>query len=131
MFIFDKLFKPIQYLFIKHNEKKWFDFILPFIFALIISLIIHFLPKPISLIGTDGVISLVNGMLQILSGFYIASMAAVSTFQKQGMDKIMDGSPVILFGNALTRRQFLTYLFGYLAFMSIFMALLHNTVVPR
>ncbi|EIS0823132.1 hypothetical protein LY062_004648, partial [Salmonella enterica] len=86
------------------------------------------LPKNISLIGKDSLISLVNGILQILSGFYIASMAAVATFQKKGMDNIMDGVAPTLRGKKLTRRRFLTYLFGYLAFMSITLYFVGGTV---
>lgn len=119
MSLFAKIITPIDYLMISHNEKKWFDFLLPVIASFIIVLIINLLPKNISLIGKDSLVSLVNGILQILSGFYIASMAAVATFQKKGMDSIMDGVPPRLRGKKLTRRRFLTYLFGYLAFISI------------
>lgn len=117
----DKLLKPMNYMGIKHAEKRWFDIYLPLCLAVLICIIIFNLPKPIALIGKDSLISLVNGILQILSGFYIASMAAVATFQKEGMDKYMDGIPPKLKGVPLTRRNFLTYLFGYLAFMSILM----------
>lgn len=117
----DKLLKPLSYLGIKHSEKRWFDIYLPACLAVLIGIIIFNLPKPIALLGKDSLISLVNGILQILSGFYIASMAAVATFQKEGMDNYMDGIPPKLKGVSLTRRNFLTYLFGYLAFMSILM----------
>jgi hypothetical protein len=117
----DKLFKPMGYISIKHSEKYWFDLFIPALLALLIATIIFMLPKPIILLGKDSLISLVNGILQILSGFYIASMAAVATFQKEGMDEYMVGKPPKLKGKSLTRRNFLTYLFGYLAFMSILM----------
>ncbi len=119
MSLLAKIKTPIDYLMISHNEKKWFDFILPVIASFIVVFIINLLPKSISLIGKDSLVSLVNGILQILSGFYIASMAAVATFQKKGMDSVMDGVAPMLRGEKLTRRRFLTYLFGYLAFISI------------
>lgn len=119
MSLFAKILTPIDYLWISHNEKKWFDFLLPIFAATIMVIAINYLPKNISLIGKDSVVSLVNGILQILSGFYIASMAAVATFQKKGMDSLMDGTAPTLRGKKLTRRRFLTYLFGYLAFISI------------
>ncbi|WP_229518673.1 hypothetical protein [Pantoea agglomerans] len=121
MSIFNKVMTPIDYLSISHNEKRWFDFVIPLFTAGIIVLIINLLPKHISFIGKDSLVSLVNGILQILSGFYIASMAAVATFQKPGMDDVMTGVPPKLRGKNLTRRKFLTYLFGYLAFISIAM----------
>ena len=119
MSLLAKIKTPIDYLMISHNEKKWFDFILPVIASFIVVVIINLLPKSISLIGKDSLVSLVNGILQILSGFYIASMAAVATFQKKGMDSVMEGVAPMLRGEKLTRRRFLTYLFGYLAFISI------------
>ncbi|EIC3510599.1 hypothetical protein ACSRB9_10990 [Salmonella enterica] len=128
MSLLSKIITPIDYLMISHSEKKWFDFILPITVSCIAVIIINILPKNISLIGKDSLISLVNGILQILSGFYIASMAAVATFQKKGMDNIMDGVAPTLRGKKLTRRRFLTYLFGYLAFMSITLYFVGGTV---
>lgn len=117
----DKLFKPLNYIAIRHREKLWFDLFIPALLAIALTVMLSLLPKPIAYVGKDGLISLVNGILQILSGFYIASMAAVATFQREGMDDKLEGSPVTLKRHLLTRRQFLTYLFGYLAFMSILM----------
>ncbi|QLO96966.1 hypothetical protein EKS35_04200 [Enterobacter hormaechei subsp. steigerwaltii] len=119
MYVISKVFTPIAYLRIKHPEKRFFDWFLPLLTAAIITFAIAYLPKSVSIIGKDSLVSLVNGILQILSGFYIASMAAVATFSKEGMDDVMDGDPPTLKGVKLTRRKFLTYLFGYLAFMSI------------
>lgn len=120
---FKKILTPVDYIRIKHPEKKVFDVAIPLIFSVIITSFIFYLDNPITLLAKDGLISVVNGILQILSGFYIAAMAAVATFQKTGMDEVMDGSPPKLKGKDLTRRKFLTYLFGYLAFSSIFMYL--------
>ncbi|MEH0785451.1 hypothetical protein H4F26_21935 [Vibrio alginolyticus] len=94
---------------------------LPALLAALATYGLSCLPKPIALIGDKSLVSIVNGLLQILSGFYIASMAAVATFQKEGMDEKLDGKAPKLNGKAVSRRQFLTYLFGYLAYMSILM----------
>jgi len=114
-----KMLTLINYLKIKHPEKRVFDFWMPALISLVIGFLLYLLDRPIPLLSKDGLISVVNGILQILSGFYIASMAAVATFQKNGMDDIMEGTPPTLDGQDLTRRKFLTYLFGYLAFSSI------------
>lgn len=119
MSVFSKVFTPIDYVRIKHPEKRFFDWILPVLTAAAITVVISILPKSVSIIGKDSLVSLVNGILQILSGFYIASMAAVATFSKEGMDDVMQGEPPKLKKQKLTRRKFLTYLFGYLAFMSM------------
>lgn len=124
MSTFKKILTPINYVRIKHPEKRVFDIFIPLIIAILITIFIFSLDTPIPIISKDGLISVINGILQILSGFYIASMAAVATFQKSGMDSIMDGAPPTLKGKELTRRKFLTYLFGYLAFSSIMMYLI-------
>lgn len=123
MFIFDKLLKPVHYILISNTEKRWFDIWLPLICATACTVLIYvFLPKPISFLGKDSIVSLSNGILQILSGFYIASMAAIATFNREGMDDVMAGADTPrLRGERMSRRSFLSYLFGYLAFLSIVM----------
>ena len=122
MFIVDKLLKPLRYIQISNSEKRWFDLWLPVISAILVTVLIYMLPQPISFLGKDSIVSLSNGILQILSGFYIASMAAVATFNRDGMDDPMAGGDCpCLDGRNLTRRGFLSYLFGYLAFTSILM----------
>lgn len=121
MFITSKLFAPLNYLRIKHSEKYWFDFILPVFFSIAILAVTNFLDANVNFLGDNGVIQLANGILQILAGFYIASLAAVATFSRPEMDNVMQGIAPQLKGAPLTRRVFVTHLFGYLAFMSIFL----------
>nr|DAF87112.1 MAG TPA: hypothetical protein [Phage sp. ctHEp8] len=121
MFITSKLFAPLNYLRIKHSEKYWFDFILPVFFSIVILAATNALDTNINFLGDNGVIQLVNAILQILAGFYIASLAAVATFSRPEMDNVMQGIAPQLKGKPLTRRVFVTHLFGYLAFMSIFL----------
>ncbi|MGK9996690.1 hypothetical protein O6197_24780, partial [Salmonella enterica subsp. enterica] len=80
----------------------------------------------ISLIETNGLLLQVNGLLQVLIGFYIAALAAVSTFSSSSIDEVMAGVPPTLVEKfrgqkltvELTRRRFVCYLFGYLALVS-------------
>ncbi|MEJ1644057.1 hypothetical protein SMA60_27945, partial [Escherichia coli] len=59
-------------------------------------------------------------------GFYIAALAAVSTFSSPSIDEVMAGDPPTLLEKfrgqkikvELTRRRFVCYLFGYLALVS-------------
>lgn len=121
------LFAPVNYLRIRHPEKRWFDFVLPAVIACIASLIYWFLPVPFAMLGSKGLVPQVNGLLQVLTGFYIAALAAVATFQGKGMDERMAGDPPVIKEYrrkkgrdvALTRRRFLCYLFGYLAMVSL------------
>lgn len=106
-----------------------YDFGYPFIFGTGITLLISVSPFPIQIFGNSGLLNLIIGILQILAGFYIASLAAVSTFAKEGMDDLMAGkTPELLvlknnkeISEKLTRRRFLSLMFGYLAFISIFL----------
>jgi hypothetical protein len=93
------------------------------------TILLILLPRPLPVFGGDGLIKVITGILQILTGFYIASLAAVATFDKQGMDDPMPGKPIALNvkrrghtkSEILTRRRFLCLLFGYLALLSFFL----------
>lgn len=119
--------KPFKYLLIKHDEKKWFDIVIPAILAACFSFLFYRLEKPFPLVSSGGLIPQVNSLLQMLIGFYIASLAAVATFGNESIDEVMAGTPPTLKMKVkgvpsivpLTRRRFLCYLFGYLALMSI------------
>lgn len=118
-FILQKLCEPLRYLKITHREKTFFDYVLPAI-ATAIFLVVnqYLLPKPLLFLGEKSIVSIVNGILQMLSGFYIASLAAVATFSRPEIDEQMLNAPT-LNSIPVTRRLFLTHLFGYLAFTSI------------
>ncbi|MEB7708418.1 hypothetical protein [Citrobacter braakii] len=121
-----KLFSPLSYLRIKHEEKKWYDFIVPFAVSVFLTIAYHFHANKIPLIETNGLLLQVNGLLQVLIGFYIAALAAVSTFSSATIDEVMAGDPPTLLEEfrgkkmtvLLTRRRFVCYLFGYLALVS-------------
>lgn len=122
-----QLFTPLRYLRIENPQKRWFDVWFPLgITALAMALLVAS-PWHIKIFGVDGLIAAITGLLQILIGFFIASLAAVATFQRPGLDATIEGTPASLKetrrGRAvtvsLTRRKFLCYLFGYLALVGI------------
>ena len=69
----------------------------------------------------------VNALMGILVGFYIAALAAVSSFSNENLDQVMKGRPPMLttvrkgdeIEETLTRRRFLAILFGYCATLAI------------
>ena len=76
-----------------------------------------------------------TSFIGLLSGFFIASLAAIATFGGKGLDSEMIGNGKVTLTHkspcgdnddveALTRRRFLSFLFGFLAFMSIVCSLL-------
>lgn len=75
----------------------------------------------------DKLIGDVNALMGILVGFYIAALAAVSSFSNENLDQVMKGRPPTLITvrkgqeikETLTRRRFLAILFGYCATLAI------------
>lgn len=122
-----RLTRPLDYLRIEHPSKRYYDRWVPLFFATPMIIWFVFIPGGVSIFSPSGVVDKINGLLQILTGFYIASLAAVATFNKESMDKPMIGEPPILDvgeGKApeiLTRRRFLSLMFGYLALSSLFL----------
>ncbi|OTP84545.1 hypothetical protein [Gilliamella apicola] len=116
------VFSPLSYLKIKQPQKRWFDYILPILLSIFFSFIIIYCDinyKNIELFSDKGIINIINNLTQILSGFYLTSMAAIATFPNKDMDKVMDGIPPKIDNKDLTRREFLIRLFGYLCFVCI------------
>jgi len=124
-----RLLVPLVYLRIRRPDKFLDEIVLPAAFLALSLVIFWVIDWKIQVFGDKGLISGVGSYLQIVTGFYIASLAAVATFNQKDMDKRMDGdSPILtpgwLINNApetLTRRRFLCFLFGYLSFCSIFL----------
>lgn len=122
-----QLLTPLNYLRIQHSQKYLFDYFIPLVIALILLMGLMASLIPINIFGNNGLISVITGLIQILVGFYIAALAAVATFQKEGLDSFLAGEGATLFVKRqgiikpvqLTRRKFVCYLFGYLAFVGI------------
>ena len=127
--LISRLFKPLDYLRVYHSQKRKYDLWIPLIIATIFTGILFYLPTPVDITGDRGLLVIFTGLLQILIGFYIASLAAVATFDRPSMDEIMRGDPPTLRiqvkGKAeieyLTRRRFLCLMFGYLSLLSFFL----------
>lgn len=126
-----RLSKPLDYLRIQHPAKTKYDLVIPLACTVAGVCLFYFMPKTPAIFGQNGLISLINSLLQVLTGFFIASLAAVATFNKEGMDNTMPGDPprlrVMERGRIkiidLSRRRFLSLMFGYLSFISLFLYL--------
>lgn len=137
-----RLLRPLDYLRIRHAQKIWYDWTIPIVIAVAVLLVIELLPGEIQVLGEHGLVSIVTGLLQVLTGFYIASLAAVATFGKPEMDAVMDGEPPTLKTEMrghpvkvdLSRRRFLSLMFGYLALLSLalyFLGAAGNLIAPN
>jgi len=119
---------PLSYLRIDRRGKVFDELVLPLFFLLLTFLVFWLLDWKIVVFGSSGLVSGVGSYLQVVTGFYIASLAAVATFNQKNMDVRMAGdSPTLTvewkgrrLEEQLTRRRFLCFLFGYLSFLSIF-----------
>lgn len=121
------ILKPLQYLRIEHGTKRLWDFVYPAIVATTMLALQCFLSLDLQFVGPDGVLRQVNGLLGVLSGFYIASLTALSVIQTPSLAEKMAGQapklPVMRRGRRykkeLKRGEFMRYLFGYLSLLSI------------
>jgi hypothetical protein len=124
-----QIFTPLLYLRISHAQKRRFDLWIPlFLTAIFLSALyfsdywsIAYDANTKQSIISDRILTL----LSALSGFFVAALAAIATFNGKNLDELMLGDPPTLrhgkYKNEpekLTRRRFLSFLFGYLAFAS-------------
>ena len=141
----DMIFKPLYYLKIKWEvdgqiSKKQFDYHIPVLFSIVISIILILIdffvkiPDKSSInpnIFDSDFAALICGFLQTIPGFYIAALAAIATLNSVTMDRPMVGTPpteMIIETNPyrevvvpVSRRLFLSSLFAYLSFVSLFL----------
>lgn len=136
-----QLLVPCNYLRIRQGSglltsKRVYDYVLPAVLTASTVGICVVISAPLAL-GRHGILmkSLAD-LLALLIAFYMAALAAVSTFERKGIDEKLKGSDALLNvlnhdtgkrgDKKLSYRQFISYLFGYLAFLSLvlFMAML-------
>lgn len=129
--IFYQLSRPVSYLSIEDQSKWKIDWLLPFALAIAINFGYLVLPDRPDFYGEDGLMQEFQGFLEILPGFFLAALAAIATFNKEDLDRLLpEPTPKIgiriknkSLTIGLTRRRMLSYLFGYLTFLSVFLCL--------
>lgn len=123
-----RIFVPLRYLKIDHPEKRKFDLLLPLILGVFFALPMLSSQFRSDALLTFDVIGKISNFLGVLTGFFIAALAAVATFGKQEMDDPMPGEPPVrlehkvnteTYFENLSRRRFLSFLFGYMAFLTL------------
>lgn len=126
-----EILRPFSYLKIKHPAKKTFDWIVPVILSLIVTVVIAVLAPDGILYGKSGLVKEVLGLVEILPGFYVAALAAIATFNRRDIDKLMPKPEPMLSVRSgghdvqigLTRRRFLSMLFAFLTAESLMVAI--------
>ncbi len=117
---------PLIYLKVVNSRKNRIDYTAP-LFATVGGLPFLIFFGDINIFSAGGLIFGVNGLLQLLTGFFITALAAIATFpgtSSYPVDEPLSGEGATLaHGDEdvedLTRRRFLCLLFGYLAFVSL------------
>jgi len=111
------LLTPLRYLRIRHSAKWAYDFWVPL--GLAVGLTVPAIFLPVNIFADKGFCYYILDLVKLLTGFYIASLGVVANLHREGLDLVMEGEhPPTLDNVKITRRQFLTALFGYLAFLS-------------
>lgn len=114
------------YITVRHPQKFIWDFWISPIVGACVFILFVVAGDAANISGNDGFLDQVSGLLSIFSGFFITSLAAVVSFNSDGMDRVMPGQAPTIRGKSgsedpLTRRRFLCMLFGYLALSSVFL----------
>lgn len=140
-----RLFVPLRYLRIRHSERAKFNVYVPVLLTFIAAMPLLIPAFRADAMASTSLVNRSSDLLSVLTGFFVAALAAVATFGNPEMDEpIAGGDPVTLSlgGQApieLTRRRFLSYLFGYLAFASfaiyglgfLFVGAQHYLIAPK
>jgi hypothetical protein len=110
-------------------ERQWkFDIGLPLILLVVFASPLLSAGFRADAMGTLDIVAKISSFLGVLTGFYIAALAAVATFGKAEMDDPMPGEPggrlehrvnAETYFERLSRRRFLSFLFGYMAFLTL------------
>lgn len=129
MFLPTQLFRPLLYLKINHKTKMFYDWVLPLVLASLTLVLFYYFPNKPNIFGKNGYLEIIQSLVCLLIPFFIAALAAIATFHRPSMDQELDGDPATItvwdnikqdyVSNPLTRRQFLSFLFGYLSFNSL------------
>lgn len=131
-----KLLKPFLFLKIKNGNHAIYQICIP----IVLSVVIYFLTGISNGGPSFEFYSQVQQFLFVLAPFNLAALAAIATFQATSLDSPLSGmnKPVLVRvvrgasqEETLTRRRFLTLLFGYitaLCFALIVLGLLHALV---
>lgn len=122
-----KVFTVLSFLRLRSPDIFWYQWIYPtIVFALIFGGF-QFWADQFLTFDKDKLIGDVNALMGILVGFYIAALAAVSSFSNENLDQVMKGrAPTLItvrkgdiIKETLTRRRFLAIIFGYCATLAI------------
>lgn len=122
-----KIFTVFSFLRLRSADLFWYQWIYPTVVFFVVFGSFLLWGDQFLKFDQEELIGDVNSLMGILVGFYIAALAAVSSFANDNLDQVMKGRAPTLTsvrkGDAiketLTRRRFLAVIFGYCATLAI------------
>lgn len=130
-----KLLTAFSFFRLRSDDIIFFQFVYPTIMSVAMLLAHRLLSGSYVTIKLESFVGSATTLMGVLIGFYIAALAAVTSFPNESLNSIMSGrAPTIQerVGSErvkLTRRRFLSILLGYCAFLSIFIFVLGSISV--
>jgi hypothetical protein len=119
-----RLLNGFSFLRVQYDERNHYNWIAVGI-AVAVSCLYGFSPNKPALMGDLGLLKDLKDFVQVLFPFYVAALAAVATFTREGLDdETVGGKALVWIGSRLvplTRRQFVCRLFGYCSVLSMFL----------
>lgn len=121
------LLTPLKFLRIKSEGLFWYQWTAPALLSFFSIGLYYLSPVEISIFGDRGILSQLNSFFGVVIGFYIAGLAAISSFPAEHLDREISGHPTVLRSQKggvaveenLTRRRLMAYSFGYCVFIAI------------
>ena len=116
-----------SFLRIKGPDVCWYQWVYPTVLAILVFGGYLVLRESAITLDEDTIIRDIVSLMGSLVGFYIASLAAVASFKREILDERLKGRPTVLITvrgdcrkeEVLTRRRFLSIVFGYCASVSM------------
>lgn len=123
--IMRQLAAPLRYYQFYNKAKLIIDVIAPLLFAFATCILFSLVPGGVAFLGDHGFVNSINGLLQLLVGFFVAGLAAVFGVRGYSLEQKPVGFHFLgavkrddADGVKITRRMFVCALFAYLAFIS-------------
>lgn len=133
-----KIFFPLNYFRLENDEKRIID-LWPTIILAALVCVPFFVFSSANFFGVGGFASSLIVLTAALTGFYVAALVAASTFDRPDLDKVIEVGPVYLsrkdadgtrYRDSLTRREFATMMFGFLAFSAMGFTIVTAALIP-
>ncbi len=121
-----KLFTAFSFYKLRSSDLIYFQYVFPTLMSIAISVIFSTMIMNGFHVKLNDILLSSTTLMGVLVGFYIAALAAVTSFPNTTLDSPMKGdAPYIKSGKdgqktIISRRRFLSIILGYCAFLSIF-----------